>query len=155
MHRVGAIPFDLTDGVWSVLVVTSQTRGRWIFPKGNLEGNESHADAATREAFEEAGVNGTLLTDFPMTAVVSRLTSNGMEKIPVTYYPLLVQKQFKSWPEAKDRERRWVGIKDAKKIVDREDFLDIVKTFKELTPWIGETAEYLQRKRPKAYKFSP
>ena len=39
-HRVGAIPFIIEDGDVKLLVVTSLTRGRWVFPKGTLKKGE-------------------------------------------------------------------------------------------------------------------
>ena len=35
-RRVGAIPFIVQDGDAKLRMVTSLTRGRWVFSKGNL-----------------------------------------------------------------------------------------------------------------------
>ena len=43
MHRIGIIPFDMKDDATAVLFVTSQTRGRWILPKGKAKPGERHA----------------------------------------------------------------------------------------------------------------
>lgn len=112
-----------------------------MLPKGGIKKGETHAEACQREAFEEAGINGIVFEDYPMTTVISRMTDDGVEKVPVTYYPFLVQKQFKSWPESNDRERHWAQIKEAKKMIDREDFMDILHRFNDLKPWISEAAE--------------
>jgi hypothetical protein len=37
-HKIGAIPFSIKDDRIAILFVTSQRRGRWILPKGNLKG---------------------------------------------------------------------------------------------------------------------
>jgi hypothetical protein len=37
MHKVGAIPFEIQNDRIALLFVTSQRRGRWIFPKGGLK----------------------------------------------------------------------------------------------------------------------
>ncbi len=43
-----------------VLLLTSRDTGRWVIPKGwPMEGMKAHA-VAEREAFEEAGVRGTV-----------------------------------------------------------------------------------------------
>ena len=70
MHRIGTIPFDLKDDLVALMFVTSQTRGRWILPKGLAKAGESHAQACLRESMEEAGVGGVVLEDFPMTVTV-------------------------------------------------------------------------------------
>lgn len=140
MHRVGVIPFDVTEHDIAMLFITSKTRGRWIPPKGRAKKNESHEDVCHREAFEEAGIYGVVLNDFPITVVISRSTDDGTEDIPVTYYPFLVLSQVDAWPEKTERERHWVLIEQASKIVDRNDFLDLVKQFETLSPWIKKAA---------------
>lgn len=140
MHRVGVLPFDATEQDIAMLFITSKTRGRWIPPKGRAKKNESHEDVCHREAFEEAGIRGIVLNDFPMTVVISRSTDEGTEDIPVTYYPFLVLSQVDAWPEKTERERHWVLIEQASKIVDRNDFLDLVKQFEALSPWIKTAA---------------
>ena len=48
-HRVGIIPFDTREGAVALLFVTSQTRGRWILPKGWLmEGLSAAAPSRRR-----------------------------------------------------------------------------------------------------------
>jgi 8-oxo-dGTP pyrophosphatase MutT (NUDIX family) len=42
------------------LLVRTSDGKRWTFPKGHVEDSESPAEAAAREAFEEAGVTGTI-----------------------------------------------------------------------------------------------
>ena len=55
-HKIGVIPFDISGDNVAVMFVTSQRRGRWILPKGNLKSGESQKKGCKREAFEEAGV---------------------------------------------------------------------------------------------------
>lgn len=37
MHRVGVLPFDVTEQDIAMLFITSKTRGRWIPPKGRAK----------------------------------------------------------------------------------------------------------------------
>src|SRR3546814_19178393 len=90
MHRVGIIPFDTRDTAVAILFVTSQTRGRWILPKGTKKPGETHVETCHREGFEEAGVKGVVLDDFPITVLVTKQTATGKRVVPVTYYPFLV-----------------------------------------------------------------
>ncbi len=141
MHRVGIIPFETLDNALALLFVTSQTRGRWIFPKGKAKKNEAHPDTCHREGFEEAGVRGIVLEDYPLTAVIGKQVPGGVEKIPVTYYPYLVSQQEEEWPEKERRQRHWALIEDAAKVVYRDDLLAVIRQFETLRPWIKEAAE--------------
>jgi len=151
MHRVGIIPFDTRDTAVALLFVTSQTRGRWILPKGRIKANETHIEACLREGFEEAGVKGYVLEDFPMTVLVTKQTEKGKREIPVTYYPLFVTEQVDEWPEKDRRQRHWALIEDAPRVAYREDLLPLIKQFDGLRPWITEAVDRYkseQREQP-------
>ena len=141
MHRVGSIPFDIKGDQIAILFVTSQTRGRWILPKGLMKSGESHAEACLREGFEEAGVHGRVLQDFPLTVSINKQTDHGKLAVPVTYYPVYVKEQADEWPEMAKRERHWALLSDALKIAHREDYLALIKQFEALAHWIKEAAE--------------
>ena len=67
MHKIGSIPFKVYKNKVAVLFVTSQVRGRWILPKGELNDNESHEDACHRETYNESGAKGIMMKNFPIT----------------------------------------------------------------------------------------
>lgn len=140
MHRVGIIPFDTRDKLIAVLFVTSQTRGRWILPKGLRKPGESHIEACHREGFEEAGVHGAVLEDFPITVPVTKQAKSGKVTVPVTYYPFLVSEQAEDWPEKDRRQRHWALLEDAARVAYREDYLEVIRQFEALKPWITEAA---------------
>jgi 8-oxo-dGTP pyrophosphatase MutT (NUDIX family) len=140
-HKVGVIPFDIRGNKIAILFVTSQTRGRWIFPKGTLEEGEDHIKTALREAYEEAGISGDLLKDFPITLPITKKYNHDVIKVPVTYYPLLVTKQLEDWPEKETRQRHWSLLSNANKVTDRADFLQLINQFDQLSLWILETAK--------------
>lgn len=140
-HKIGTIPFAIKDDRIAILFVTSQRRGRWILPKGSLKKNESHKKGCKREAFEEAGVTGKVLKNFPMTMLIGKLIDGQMDKVPVTYYPLLVTDQFNDWPEASKRQRHWSLLKDAFRVTDREDYLAVIRQFDAIQPWVLETSK--------------
>lgn len=141
MNRVGIIPFETLEDAVALLFVTSQTRGRWILPKGKRKAGETHKEACHREGFEEAGVRGVVLEDFPTTVVIGKQTNDGVQKTAVVYYPYLVQKQEDVWPEMEKRERHWALIEDAPKVAYRDDFLILIKQFEALRPWIKEAVK--------------
>ncbi|MGI9364367.1 MAG: NUDIX hydrolase [Rhizobiaceae bacterium] len=141
MQRIGSIPFDVKGDQIALLFVTSQTRGRWILPKGLAKEGESHTETCQREGFEEAGITGIVMEDFPITLPISKKSSDEGNAVPVTYYPMLVEEQSDDWPEADKRERHWALLNDAEKVVHREDLLALVRQFERLTPWIKKSAE--------------
>ena len=138
MHRVGIIPFATKGDQIALLFVTSQTRGRWILPKGRIKAKETHLDACHREAFEEAGVRGTILEDFPFTTVIGKYGPSGVQQVAVTYYPFLVNKQENEWPEKERRLRHWALREDAPKVAYREDYLGLIEQFASLKPWVRD-----------------
>jgi len=141
MHKVGAIPFDIQNDRIALLFVTSQRRGRWIFPKGELKTKESHKAGCKREAYEEAGIEGKLLKNFPMTVRINKNDSSDINSAAVTYYPLLVTKQLDQWPEDAKRERHWALLEDAGRLVERDDLLNLVVQFNNIKPWILAAAK--------------
>ncbi|MEP0943115.1 MAG: NUDIX hydrolase [Rhizobiaceae bacterium] len=140
MKRIGSIPFDVKDDQIALLFVTSQTRGRWVLPKGVVEDGETDVQTCQREGFEEAGISGIVLENFPMTMPIQRKNTDQANAVPVTYYPLLVEQQSDEWPEADKRERHWASLSEAEKVVHRDDLLVVVKQFERLLPWIRESA---------------
>lgn len=141
MHRVGIIPFDTQENDVAILFVTSQTRGRWILPKGKRKSGETQVEACHREGYEEAGVYGEILEDFPCTVVIGKQGKQGKHNVVVTYYPFLVSKQVDEWPEMGRRQRHWALIEDAPKVAYKEDYLHIIEQFQALRPWVTEVAQ--------------
>lgn len=141
MHKIGAIPFNIRGKQIAILFITSQTHGRWVFPKGTLEKGENHEGGVKREAYEEAGIKGDVLNNFPITIPITKKTNDGLMKIPVTYYPLLVSEQLEEWPEREKRQRHWSLVSDATRLTDRIDFLNLINQFDQLSPWILEISK--------------
>ena len=137
-HRVGVIPFRGKGSQSAILLITSLTRSRWILPKGKLDLQESHEDGCKREAFEEAGITGKVLNDFPITTLITSASEGKIEKFPVTFYPFSVQKELDDWPEKQKRERQWSLLEDVRKIVSKEDYLALINQFINLKPWIAK-----------------
>jgi len=142
VKKVGVIPYKIIDGKISILMVTSMGTGRWVLPKGKLKKLERHKKGCLREAFEEAGVKGEILTDFPMTIVIASneqdKTGQIILKTPVIFYPMQVKKDFKIWPEKKQRRRKWISLDKALDKIKSKDISSVLKNFKSLTPWLIE-----------------
>lgn len=143
-HKVGVIPFQVTDDGIALLFVTSRRRGRWVLPKGGVEAGESHKKACKREAFEEAGIEGKVLTDFPVTVVIDRSERGGADQVPVTFYPMRVKQQADTWPESDLRDRRWVALADAGSVADHADYQQVIALFTALIPYVGSKKKQQQ-----------
>lgn len=100
--------------------------------------DETPAETCHREGFEEAGVRGIVLEQFPSTIVIGKQTPQGVTQIPVTYYPYLVQEQADDWPQKEKRQRHWALVDDASRVAFREDFQGLLKQFGDLKPWLIE-----------------
>ncbi|RZR95055.1 hypothetical protein BHM03_00023854 [Ensete ventricosum] len=107
-----------------------------FFRQGGWELDESMPEAASREAFEEAGVRGNLEvssrslrlhspyfpaivpprisphTLFPLQCTLGKWSSKGDDKIHFMY-ALRVTEVLQQWPEMGARERKWVSKKQA------------------------------------------
>lgn len=134
LRQIGAIPFVFREDQTLVLMITSRTHERWIFPKGSLEGDETSGEAACREAFEEAGIKGAVLSEFSHDVQTVKNKADGPQDLIVTYLPLQFEEQFDEWPEKKRRDRHWVTIEEARRIAGGPDILRALEGFSKLIP---------------------
>ncbi|MDQ8203815.1 NUDIX domain-containing protein [Pelagicoccus sp. SDUM812003] len=92
-----------------VILVTSRTGERWIFPKGNTEKGRSDRKVAEEEALEEAGIIGTLKSGYTEFEV-----SYGETKY-LRLYQMKVKKLLDKYPESKERKRAVLTMEEAYK----------------------------------------
>ncbi len=106
-----------------VLLVTS-SRGRWILPKGWPIDGLSDGDAALQEAWEEAGVRHGLVTAKPIAKFLGVKRFDNGEEIPahVRVYGVKVRQLVRKFPEHKRRERRWVSLAKAAKLLTEKGY---------------------------------
>lgn len=88
-----------------VCLVRSSSGKRWVLPKGHVEHGQSAGDAALQEAWEEAGLNGTLESEAVGTY---RYEKRGLV-CQVTLFVMHVTKVARTWPE-EERTRAWVSL---------------------------------------------
>jgi 8-oxo-dGTP pyrophosphatase MutT (NUDIX family) len=127
-HQSGAIPYAIVDGTPVFLLVTSRQRGHWIFPKGRIAEDMHPWESALREAYEEAGVEGTI-AGRPVGAYRAWKT-RGVRRfvIEVSMYPLLVERQHDNWRETGERYRHWVTLADATRLITDKRLISLVRT---------------------------
>jgi len=121
--QFGAIPYRVVDGKLTFLMITSRRTKRWIFPKGGLMEGLTPVEIAAQEAFEEAGVRGTV----GVTPVghYRSLKSDlaGETWLSIEMYPLEVDEQLDDWPEKGERQRQWVTLAEAQKLLLEPDLV--------------------------------
>lgn len=98
-----------------MLLVTSRTRGRWICPKGNVEAHLGRRGSARMEAYEEAGVEGSL---YPSAVGVYQHGDADVQEVRM--YLLEVEREHRTWPESDQRRRCWLPLVEARLVVDEE-----------------------------------
>ena len=119
-----AIPYMLEDRTPLVLLITSRRGKHWIVPKGIIETWQTPPEAAMEEAYEEAGVRGKLVGG----AVGEYEYEKWGGTCRVKVFLMRVKEVFDDWPEADFRDREWVNIKEALKLVDNPDLRKLIKS---------------------------
>jgi 8-oxo-dGTP pyrophosphatase MutT (NUDIX family) len=127
--QYGALPYRMRDRARpEVMLVTSRERRRWIIPKGWPKKGKSARRSAAREAFEEAGVIGSVARR-PVGSFCyeKQLRSGRVVVCKVRVFPLQVKKQTDEWPEKAEREVKWLPAKKAAKQVNDPELSAIIR----------------------------
>jgi 8-oxo-dGTP pyrophosphatase MutT (NUDIX family) len=132
--QYGALPYRFTkSGTREILLVTTRQTKRWIIPKGWPIKGLKPAMSAAREAYEEAGIRGSVKTKaIGIFAYEKRLDEDGIT-IPcdVRVFPLLVKRQSKAWPESEQRVAQWLEPTVALSLVEEEGLRSLISQFVE------------------------
>jgi 8-oxo-dGTP pyrophosphatase MutT (NUDIX family) len=105
-----------------ICLITSSSGKRWLVPKGNLERGDKLQQTAIQEAWEEAGLVGTL--------EAGHVGKYRMEKLGrvfhVVVFRMKVAQVKGDWPERKRRQRRWCRPSEALSLIDHARLRKIV-----------------------------
>ena len=116
--QAGALCWRRRKGKFEVLLVKARSSGQWVIPAGWALRGRPLAVTAEREAWEEAGVTGTvanrLLTVVPKR---KRYRLAGEIEWQMAVYPLRVESVADDYPEAGERQRQWFSAEEAAKLV--------------------------------------
>ncbi|MCB1396277.1 MAG: NUDIX hydrolase [Rhodobacter sp.] len=111
-----------------ILLVSSLTTKRWILPKGWPMEGRTLAEAALQEAWEEAGVQGSVEADSTGSFSYRKAVKGG---IPVTcrceVFRVDVDALADDWPERGRRQREWVTPREAAKRVEEPELKAILR----------------------------
>ncbi|HJU17622.1 MAG TPA: NUDIX hydrolase [Stellaceae bacterium] len=98
-----------------ILLVRKRRSKQWGIPKGKVEAHLSFGENAAKEAFEEAGVRGSISADsVGMFRATKRSPSRlGTRVIEVWVYLLEVTECLSRWPEKGKRQTKWLPCEAA------------------------------------------
>lgn len=129
-RQVAALPWRLTEDGRQILMITSRETRRWVIPKGGRMVGKTDPEAAAQEAMEEAGVRGEMdQTSIGVFRYAKGLKDGGVRQCVVSVYPLQVLVQLGAWPEAHQRERRWMSMSEAADLVHEPDLAALIRDF--------------------------
>jgi 8-oxo-dGTP pyrophosphatase MutT (NUDIX family) len=107
IEQAGGIAFRHKEGRVLILLVRSKKSPKtWVFPKGHIEPGEPAPDAARRETWEEAGVDGDLLGPIGRPLEFE----SGHEPVRVQYFLIHARSETDS---LEGREKRWLPLDEA------------------------------------------
>ncbi len=112
--QLAALPWRQHGDRLEVLLITSRLSRRWLIPKGWPMKGKTDAQAAAREAYEEAGIKGVMSPE-PVGGYEYAKDLPDGRSIPcqVDVFALRVERELGNWPERQDRERAWMGLSEA------------------------------------------
>ena len=128
----GIIPYRNKGKDLEVLLITSVGSGRWILPKGHIEDGMSPRESATKEALEEAGINGTVSAKKIGDYTYSKKGKKNGPTYKVEVYAMRVNFELEIWPEEGERQRKWMPIQEAIKSVNEKELRSLIQHFSEV-----------------------
>lgn len=112
-----------------VLLITSRDTGRWVIPKGWPMRGKSGSECALREAYEEAGVEGSPSPAPIGVFTYDKVLPDGVQPCIVSVYPVEVERLRNDFPEKGQRERKWFSPKKASEKVDEPELRSLLRSF--------------------------
>ena len=128
--QFAALCYRVTADKPEILMITSRGTGRWIIPKGWPEAGMTPANAALKEAWEEAGVTGKATDQCLGLFSYSKEMEPGVNYPCVAMvYPVKVKSLSKTYPEQGERRRKWMSQKKAAQRVSEPELARILRDF--------------------------
>jgi 8-oxo-dGTP pyrophosphatase MutT (NUDIX family) len=130
-EQIAALPFRTEKSRTMILLITSRGTGRWVLPKGWVEASDPDpAEAAAREALEEAGVIGEMYKAGVGTYTYFKLLDGGTNILcSVRVYPLRVKRELKNFKEAGQRILEWFSVEDAAEAVKEPELAALIRKY--------------------------
>jgi 8-oxo-dGTP pyrophosphatase MutT (NUDIX family) len=106
-----------------ICMVTSSSGKRWVVPKGCLEQGKTAVEIALQEAWEEAGLVGTLHPE----PVGSYFYDKWDRTLHVTVFLMQVTHVAEEWPEHLLRSRLWLKPEEALNRINDSGLQDVLR----------------------------
>ncbi|MGE3915426.1 MAG: NUDIX hydrolase [Hyphomicrobiaceae bacterium] len=131
-RQIAALPVKRREGNRiEVLLITSRDTGRWIIPKGWPWPKHSDRAAAEGEAWEEAGIRGSISHESIGTYRYEKRDGAKSRVLDVTVFVLEVGEEVEAWPEAEQRRREWFPLVKAATLVDEPELRSLILAYGE------------------------
>ena len=118
VNKWGVIPFRGTGNENIEFLIVSTKNGNWGLPKGNLMKKLGSKGTALQEAYEEAGIIGS---------VIGQKVSAKIKGKQMAFYPMEVKNELAVWPESEWRQRKWIRSNEAKDYLNHGSLRSILK----------------------------
>jgi 8-oxo-dGTP pyrophosphatase MutT (NUDIX family) len=128
--QVAALPWRKRRGSIEILLITSRETRRWVIPKGWPMANLLASNAAKREAYEEAGIDGRVRRKaIGRYTYIKRVANRSRQTCIVAVYALNVARVYGAWPERKQRRRFWFAAEVAAGKVREAELRSVIRAF--------------------------
>jgi 8-oxo-dGTP pyrophosphatase MutT (NUDIX family) len=127
-NQSGVIPFRFQHEELEILLITSRRKRRWVIPKGIIEEGLSPEESAAKEAYEEAGIAGTIHPQMVGQYQYEKWGGTCTVKV----YLLEVKEIMADWPEAFFRDRQWLSVSEAQTRIDEVDLQNLIAKLPDL-----------------------
>src|ERR1700688_4615172 len=127
--QLAALPFRIgTSGRPEIMLLTSRETGRFVIPKGWPIKGLKPREVAAREAYEEAGLFGSITSKRPIGIYhYEKQFAEGGLLCEVRVFLFRVDQQLDDWPEKGQRETRWLDLAEAAALVNEGGLAEIVR----------------------------
>jgi 8-oxo-dGTP pyrophosphatase MutT (NUDIX family) len=119
VRQAAAIP--IRNG--QLCLVKSSSGKRWVVPKGCLEPGKSAGEIALQEAWEEAGLVGTIQREPVGTYIYEKFGQSYL----VLVFLMRVTEAAEQWPEVNLRQRVWLQPELALARIDDAGLREIIR----------------------------
>jgi 8-oxo-dGTP pyrophosphatase MutT (NUDIX family) len=127
--QYAAIPFQVGPDGLRIFLMTSRETRRWVIPKGWPIRGLKPREVAAREAFEEAGLVGTIIGKRPLGAYhyTKQFSPDASALCQVKVFLLSVDHQVDDWKEKGQRAFCWLEPARASQMVDEGGLAELIR----------------------------
>mgnify|MGYP001205638607 CR=1 FL=1 len=129
-NQIGALCYRLIEKKTEVLLITSRKSGRWVIPKGWKIDRMSNRKSAALEAWEEAGVQGSV-SEKSIGTYYYRKRGNAENfcTCAVKVFAIKVKATKRKFPERGQRKLKWIDPIKASFLVSEPELKNLIRKF--------------------------